>query len=431
MTEINAVFARAILDSRGNPTVEVEVQTDSGHGRASVPSGASTGEHEAVELRDNDKKRWMGKGVDKAVDNVNVTLGPSILGMDSLDQGAVDRVLLQADGTANKSKLGANAILGVSLATARAAADAVDLPLWRYLGGVQARLLPTPLMNILNGGVHADSGLEVQEFMVVPTNLASFEEALRAGAEIFHTLKALLKAKGLTISVGDEGGFAPKLASNEQAIEYVVRAIEEAGYKPGKEVFVALDCAASEFFDKKAGTYTFDRKSVAREELVGIYERLSANYPIVSIEDGFAEDDWEGWKLLTQRLGDRVQLVGDDLFVTNVDRLRRGIEASTANAILIKLNQIGTLTETLDCIRLATENGYRSIISHRSGETEDAFISDLAVATNAGQIKTGSLSRSDRVAKYNQLLRIGSELGKSAQYGSACGPTSHVALARK
>jgi enolase len=426
MTEINAVFARAILDSRGNPTVEVEVQTDSGHGRASVPSGASTGEHEAIELRDNDKKRWMGKGVDKAVNNVNVTLGPSILGMDSLDQGAVDRVLLQADGTPNKSKMGANAILGVSLATARAAADAVDLPLWRYLGGVEARVLPTPLMNILNGGVHADNGLEIQEFMVVPAGMTSFEEALRAGTEIFHTLKALLKAKGLTVAVGDEGGFAPKLDSNEQAVEYVVLAIEGAGYKPGKEVSVALDCAASEFFDKKDNRYTFDKKSVSREELVGIYEQLLARYPIVSIEDGFSEDDWDGWKLLTQRVGSRVQLVGDDIFVTNVDRLRRGIEAGTANAILIKLNQIGTLTETLDCMRTAIESGYRTVISHRSGETEDAFISDLAVATNAGQIKTGSLSRSDRVAKYNQLLRIGSELGRSGQYAGGIGPTTRL-----
>jgi len=416
MTEINAVFARSILDSRGNPTVEVEVQTDSGHGRAAVPSGASTGEHEALELRDNDKKRWMGKGVDKAVDNVNTTLGPSILGLDSLDQSAVDRVLLEADGTPNKGKLGANAILGVSMAVARAAADSVDLPLWRYLGGVQARVLPTPLMNIVNGGVHADSGLEIQEFMVVPAGIGSFGEALRAGTEIFHTLKKLLKDKGYTVAVGDEGGFAPKLSSNEEAVQFVVRAIEEAGYKPGKDVFVALDCAASEFYDKKTSKYTFDKKSITREELVGIYEHLSTKYPIISIEDGCAEDDWDGWKLLTQRVGSRIQLVGDDLFVTNVERLRRGIESGTANAILIKLNQIGSLSETLDCIRVATENGYRSIISHRSGETEDAFIADLAVATNAGQIKTGSLSRSDRVAKYNQLLRIGSELGGAASY---------------
>jgi enolase len=416
MTEINAVFARAILDSRGNPTVEVEVQTDSGHGRAAVPSGASTGEHEALELRDNDKKRWTGKGVDTAVDNVNKTLGPSILGLDALDQGGVDRVLLEADGTPNKAKMGANAILGVSMAVARAAADAVDLPLWRYLGGVQARVLPTPLMNIINGGVHADSGLEIQEFMIVPAGISSYEEALRAGTEIFHTLKKLLKEKGFTVSVGDEGGFAPKLGSNEEAIQYVVRAIEEAGYKPGKDVFVGLDCAASEFFDKKTAKYTFDKKSITREELVSIYEQLSSKYPLISIEDGCAEDDWDGWKLLTQRIGGRVQLVGDDLFVTNVERLRRGIEGGFANSILIKLNQIGSLTETLDCIRLATENGYRSIISHRSGETEDSFIADLAVATNAGQIKTGSLSRSDRVAKYNQLLRISSELGGSAVY---------------
>ena len=416
MTEINAVFARAILDSRGNPTVEVEVQTDSGHGRAAVPSGASTGEHEALELRDNDKKRWMGKGVDKAVDNVNKTLGPSILGLDSLEQSNVDRVLLEADGTPNKNKLGANAILGVSMAVARAAADGVDLPLWRYLGGVQARVLPTPLMNILNGGVHADNGLEIQEFMVVPAGIASFDEALRAGTEIFHTLKKLLKDKGLTVAVGDEGGFAPKLGSNEEAVQFVVRAIEEAGYKPGKDVFVALDCAASEFFDKKTGKYTFDKKSITREELVAIYDQLSSKYPIISIEDGCAEDDWDGWKLLTQRVGARAQLVGDDLFVTNVERLRRGIEGGMANSILIKLNQIGSLTETLETIRVATENGYRSIISHRSGETEDSFIADLAVATNAGQIKTGSLSRSDRVAKYNQLLRIGSELGSSAVF---------------
>ena len=405
MSEINAVIARAILDSRGNPTVEVEVQTASGHGRAAVPSGASTGEHEALELRDGDKKRWLGKGVGKAVDNVNKTLGPSIVGMDALDQSAVDGVLLEADGTPNKGKMGANAILGVSMAVARAAADALGIPLWRYLGGVQARVLPTPLMNILNGGVHADSGLEIQEFMIVPSGIATYEEALRAGTEIFHTLKKILKDKGLTVAVGDEGGFAPKLKSNEEAIQVVLQAIEEAGYKPGKEVSIALDCAASEFFDKKP---------ISREELVGIYEDLSRKYPIISIEDGFAEDDWDGWKLLTDRIGSKVQIVGDDLFVTNIERLRRGIEAGTANAILIKLNQIGSLTETLDCIRVATESGYRSIISHRSGETEDSFIADLAVATNAGQIKTGSLSRSDRVAKYNQLLRIGFELGASA-----------------
>jgi len=417
MTEITSIFARSILDSRGNPTVEVEVQTESGgRGRAAVPSGASTGEHEALELRDGDKKKWGGKGVEKAVDNVNKTLGPSVIGMDALDQVAVDTVLRDADGTPNKAKMGANAILGVSLAVARAAADALQLPLYRYLGGIQARVLPTPLMNIINGGVHADSGLEIQEFMIVPRGLPTFEDALRAGTEVFHTLKKLLKDKGHTVSVGDEGGFAPKLTSNEEAIQFVMRAIEGAGYKPGEDVAIALDCAASEFFDKASGNYTFDKKKITRDALIGIYADLSSKYPIVSIEDGCSEDDWEGWKLLTQKVGARVQLVGDDLFVTNVERLRRGIESHTANAILIKLNQIGSLTETLDCIRLATDNGYRSIISHRSGETEDAFIADLAVATNAGQIKTGSLSRSDRVAKYNQLLRIESELGGAAVY---------------
>jgi len=416
MSEITAVLARSILDSRGNPTVEVEVQTDAGSGRAAVPSGASTGEHEALELRDGDAARWQGRGVDKAVANVSQTLGPSIIGMDALDQPAVDAVLLEADGTPNKSKMGANAILGVSLAVARAGADAVGLPLWRYLGGVQARVIPTPLMNILNGGVHADNGLEIQEFMVVPAGIASFDEALRAAAEIFHTLKKLLKEKGLTVAVGDEGGFAPRLASNEEAVQVIVRAIEKAGYAVGKDVSLALDCAASEFYDKKTARYTFDKKSVTSEELTAIYEELCRKYPIISIEDGFAEDDWDGWKRATGRLGAKVQLVGDDLFVTNTERLRRGIEAGTANAILIKLNQIGSLTETLDCIRLASENGYRSIISHRSGETEDSFIADLAVATNAGQIKTGSVSRSDRVAKYNQLLRIAFELGGGAVY---------------
>lgn len=417
MTEITSIFARSILDSRGNPTVEVEVQTESGgRGRAAVPSGASTGEHEALELRDGDKKKWGGKGVEKAVDNVNKTLGPSVIGMDALDQVAVDTVLRDADGTPNKAKMGANAILGVSLAVARAAADALQLPLYRYLGGIQARVLPTPLMNIINGGVHADSGLEIQEFMIVPCGLPTFEDALRAGTEVFHTLKKLLKDKGHTVSVGDEGGFAPKLTSNEEAIQFVMRAIEGAGYKPGEDVAIALDCAASEFFDKASGNYTFDKKKITRDALIGIYADLSSKYPIVLIEDGCSEDDWEGWKLLTQKVGARVQLVGDDLFVTNVERLRRGIESHTANAILIKLNQIGSLTETLDCIRLATDNGYRSIISHRSGETEDAFIADLAVATNAGQIKTGSLSRSDRVAKYNQLLRIESELAGAAVY---------------
>ncbi len=416
MSEITAVYAREILDSRGNPTVEVEVQTTSGSGRAAVPSGASTGEHEAIELRDGDKKRYLGKGVMKAVDNVNQTLGPSILGLDALDQSAVDKILLDADGTPNKAKLGANAILGVSMAVARAAAETVGLPLWRYLGGANARVLPTPLMNIFNGGQHADNGLEIQEFMIVPAGIATFPEALRAGAEIFHALKKLLKDKGLATTVGDEGGFAPKLGTNEEALAFVVQAIEAAGYKPGKDVFVALDCAASEFFDKKSGKYTFDKKQVSAAELVAIYEGYAAKYPLVSIEDGCSEDDWDGWKLLTDKIGKKVQIVGDDLFVTNVERLKRGIDGGYANAILVKVNQIGSLTETFDTIRMATDAGYRSIISHRSGETEDAFIADLAVATNAGQIKTGSLSRSDRVAKYNQLLRIGFELGEGAVY---------------
>ncbi|MEZ4261197.1 MAG: phosphopyruvate hydratase [Polyangiaceae bacterium] len=418
MTEINAVFAREILDSRGNPTVEVEIQTDSGRGRAAVPSGASTGEHEAIELRDGDKKRFSGKGVTKAVDNVNQVLGPAIIGLDSLDQAGVDRVLLDADGTANKSKLGANAILGVSMATARAAADAVGLPLWRYLGGANARVMPTPLMNVLNGGAHADNGLEIQEFMIVPVGAPSFPEALRAGAEIFASLKKGLKDAGMATSVGDEGGFAPRLGSNEEAIAALVKAIEEAGYKPGKDVALALDCAASEFFDKKSGKYTFDKKPLSGAELVATYQKLAETYPIVSIEDGCAEDDWDTWKSLTDKLGQKVQIVGDDLFVTNVERLKRGIEGGFANAILVKLNQIGSLTETFDAIRMATEAGFRSIISHRSGETEDTFIADLAVATNAGQIKTGSLSRSDRVAKYNQLLRIAFELGEGATYAA-------------
>ena len=416
MSEINAVIAREILDSRGNPTVEVEVQTASGQGRAAVPSGASTGEHEAIELRDGDKKRFGGKGVLKAVENVMQTLGPSVIGLDALDQAEVDRVLNEADGTANKSKMGANAILGVSMATARAAADAIGMPLWRYLGGANARVLPTPLMNVINGGAHADNGLEIQEFMIVPAGATSFPEALRAGAEIFATLKKNLKDKGLTTAVGDEGGFAPRLGSNEEAVSTLVRAIEDAGYKPGKDVFLALDCAASEFYDKASKSYTFDKKKISGAELVATYDKLASQYPILSIEDGCAEDDWETWKLLTDKLGKKIQLVGDDLFVTNVERLKRGIDMGIANSILIKLNQIGTLTETFDAIRMGADAGYRSIISHRSGETEDTFIADLAVATNAGQIKTGSLSRSDRVAKYNQLLRITFELGTGAVY---------------
>jgi enolase len=416
MSEITGVIAREILDSRGNPTVEVEVQTESGSGRAAVPSGASTGEHEALELRDGDAKRYVGKGVTKAVKNVDTVLGPAVIGMDSLDQSAVDQALLQADGTPTKSKLGANALLGVSMAVARAAADVVSLPLWRYLGGANARTLPTPLMNILNGGAHADNGLEVQEFMIVPLGAPTFAEALRAGVEVFHSLKSNLKKDGLATSVGDEGGFAPRVGTIEEAIQRVIRSIEAAGYKPGADIALALDAAASEFYDKKTQSYTWDKKARTREELVGIYDTLSSKYPIVSIEDGLAEDDWEGWKLLTTKLASRVQLVGDDLFVTNPVRLARGIAEGIANAILIKLNQIGTVTETLDTIRDATNAGYRSIISHRSGETEDTFIADLAVATNAGQIKTGSLSRSDRVAKYNQLLRIAYELGAGQVY---------------
>jgi enolase len=419
MSEITAVRAREVLDSRGNPTIEVEVESETGFGRAIVPSGASTGEHEALELRDGDKKRFLGKGVQKAVQNVVQHLGPAIIGADPYDQVGIDQLLLEADGTKNKSKLGANAILGVSLAVARAAADEDGLPLWRYLGGAVARVLPTPLMNILNGGVHADSGLEIQEFMIVPHGFSTFSEALRAGTEVFHALKGILKEKGMTTAVGDEGGFAPRAASNEEAIKLVMEGIQKAGYEPGKQISIALDCAASEFFDKKTGNYTFDKKTFTRAELIDTYERLTKTYPIVSIEDGCSEDDWEGWKLLTDRIGSRVQLVGDDLFVTNVERLQRGIETKTANAILIKLNQIGSLTETLDTIRLAAEHGFASIISHRSGESEDTFIADLAVATNAGQIKTGSLCRSDRIAKYNQLLRIEELLGSAGIYAGS------------
>ncbi len=412
MSAINHLVAREILDSRGNPTVEVEVFTDEGgHGRAAVPSGASTGEHEAIELRDGDKKRYLGKGVKTAVTNVTDLLAPAVVGMEVFDQSAIDHVLNKVDGTANKGKIGANAILGVSLAAARAAADELGLPLWRYLGGAVARVLPTPLMNILNGGVHADSGLEVQEFMIVPWGAPSFEEALRSGVEVFHHLKANLKKDGLVTAVGDEGGFAPRLASNEEAIQRIMAAIETAGYKPGKDVALALDPAASEFFDKKTNAYTWDKKQISGDTLVDIYEGLTKKYPLVSIEDGCAEDDWATWHKLTDRIGANVQLVGDDLFVTNIERLAKGIKDKVANAILIKVNQIGTLTETLDAIRMAHQNGYRAVISHRSGETEDAFIADLAVATNAGQIKTGSASRSDRIAKYNQLLRIGYELG--------------------
>ena len=417
MTEIVGVFGREILDSRGNPTVEVEVQlADGASGRAAVPSGASTGEYEAYELRDGDKSRYLGKGVLKAVDNVSKEIAPALLGLDAIDQGAVDAALLELDGTDNKQRLGANAILGCSMAVARAAAEAVGLPLWRYLGGAQARVLPTPFMNIINGGAHADSGLEVQEFMIVPAGLPSFREALRAGAETFHQLKKLLAAENLSTGVGDEGGFAPRLKSNEDAIAIIMKAIEAAGYKPGQDIYLALDCAASEFFDEKTGKYTFDKKEHTKAELVETYKKLVSKYPIISIEDGCDENDWEGWGLLTAAIGNKTQLVGDDLFVTNVKRVQMGIEKKVANAILIKVNQIGSITETLQTIRLGALNGYASMMSHRSGETEDTFIADLAVSTGVGQIKTGSASRSERIAKYNQLLRIEEQLGKSAEY---------------
>jgi enolase len=417
MTEIVGVFGREILDSRGNPTVEVEIElADGSMGRAAVPSGASTGEYEAYELRDNDKKRYLGKGVLKAVENISKEIAPALMGLDALDQGAVDRALIELDGSENKKRIGANAILGCSMAAARAAADAVGLPLWRYMGGAQARVLPTPFMNIINGGAHADSGLEIQEFMIVPAGLPSFKEGLRAGAEVFHTLKKLLSAEGQSTGVGDEGGFAPRLKSNEDAIAIIMKAIEGAGYKPGQDIFLALDCAASEFFDEKTNKYTFDKKELSKGELVDTYKRLADKYPIISIEDGFDENDWEGWKLITDAVGDKVQLVGDDLFVTNVERVKMGIEKRVANAILIKVNQIGSVTETLQTIRLGVLNGYASMMSHRSGETEDTFIADLAVATSVGMIKTGSASRSERIAKYNQLLRIEEQLGSSAEY---------------
>ncbi len=417
MTIIKEVFAREILDSRGNPTVEVEVELESGaFGRAAVPSGASTGEHEAHELRDGEPSRFLGKGVTKAVDNVNTTIASELRGRDALLQTELDRELIRLDGTPNKSRLGANAVLGASMAVARAAADALGLPLWRYLGGAQARVLPVPLMNIINGGVHADSGMEIQEFMIVPVGAPSFAEALRAGAETFHALKSILKSRNLATSVGDEGGFAPRLENNEAACAVIVEAIEKAGYQPGTDIGLALDAAASEFYDKKTNLYTFDGRQIDAQELTGIYWTLCENYPILSIEDGCAEDDWDGWKLLSESQAERIQLVGDDLFVTNTERLQRGIAEAVANAVLIKVNQIGTVTETLETIQLATLNGYSSVISHRSGETEDTFIADLAVATGVGQIKTGSASRSERIAKYNQLLRIEEELGDSAVF---------------
>ncbi|NLP37192.1 MAG: phosphopyruvate hydratase [Firmicutes bacterium] len=417
MTNIIEVFAREILDSRGNPTVEVDVLLQNGaFGRAAVPSGASTGAFEAVELRDDDKKRYLGKGVQKAVENVNEIIAPALGDMDALEQEAIDKALIAMDGTPNKSRLGANAILGVSMAVAKAAANAVGLPLYRYLGGVNAKLLPVPMMNILNGGKHADNNVDIQEFMIMPVGAPTFKESLRMGTEVFHYLKKVLQKKGLNTAVGDEGGFAPNLASNEEALEVIVEAIEAAGYHPGTDVVLALDVAATEMY--RDGMYHLDGEGLEKsaEEMVEYYEKLANVYPIVSIEDGLAEEDWEGWKLLTQAIGDKVQLVGDDLFVTNVERLQRGIETKTANAVLIKLNQIGTVTETLDCIRLAQASGYNAVISHRSGETDDVTIADLAVATTAGQIKTGAPSRVDRVAKYNQLLRIEEELEDNARF---------------
>lgn len=419
MTMIVDVIAREILDSRGNPTVEVDVYLESGvKGSAAVPSGASTGEHEAVELRDGDKSRYLGKGVLKAVHNVNDVIAEEMVGMDAADQLAIDRLLLELDGTENKSKLGANAILGVSLAAAKAAAEALGLELFQYLGGFNAKTLPVPMMNILNGGKHADNNVDLQEFMIMPANAASFHEALRMGAEVFHSLKKVLSKKGYNTAVGDEGGFAPDLKSNEEALQVIVQAVEAAGYKPGKDIFFALDPASSEFFD--AGKNRYILKSEKREltpaELVDYYASLVEKYPIISIEDGMAEDDWEGWKLLTKKLGGKIQLVGDDIFVTNTKRLQQGIDQKVANSVLIKVNQIGTLTETFDCIQMDHRAGYTTVISHRSGETEDATIADIAVAVNAGQIKTGSASRSDRIAKYNQLLRIEEYLGDLAVF---------------
>src|SRR5256714_5081219 len=418
MSRIDQIHAREILDSRGNPTVEADVVLLSGeHGRAAVPSGASTGEHEAVELRDGDANRYGGKGVSKAVANVNELIARELKGMNALDQRAIDDRLITLDGTPNKSHLGANALLAVSMATARAAANYRKLPLYHYLGGANANTLPVPMMNIINGGAHADNNVDFQEFMIVPVGATKFSEALRMGAEIFHTLKSVLKRKGYATGVGDEGGFAPNLKSNEEAIETILEAIDKTGYKAGDDVLLALDPAGSEFYDGQS--YIFkksDKRKLSSDEMISFWKVWVEKYPIVSIEDGMAENDWDGWKAMTDELGDRLQLVGDDLFVTNTKFLQKGIDLGVANSILIKVNQIGTLTETLDCIQLAKSNGRTAVISHRSGETEDAFIADLAVATNARQMKTGSLSRSDRIAKYNQLLRIEEELGAAAKY---------------
>lgn len=420
MPYITDVYAREVLDSRGNPTVEVEVYTDSGSfGRALVPSGASTGEHEAVELRDGVKSRYLGKGVETAVKNVNEIIAPEVLGLDVTQQVLIDSIMIDLDGTKNKGKLGANAILGVSMACARAAADFVGLPLYLYLGGFNAKELPTPMMNIINGGSHADNNVDFQEFMIMPVGAPTFKEALRMGAEVFHALKSVLKAKGYNTSVGDEGGFAPNLGSNEEALQVILEAIKKAGYEAGKDVMLAMDVASSEFYNKEKGVYVLageGGKELTNEQLADFYVELVNKYPIISIEDGLDENDWEGWKILTDKLGKKIQLVGDDLFVTNTDRLARGIKEGIANSILIKVNQIGTLTETFEAIEMAKKAGYTAVVSHRSGETEDSTIADIAVATNAGQIKTGSLSRTDRIAKYNQLLRIEDELGAVAVY---------------
>ena len=428
MSVIEAVYAREVLDSRGNPTVEVEVILESGTiGRAIVPSGASTGAFEAVELRDGDKGRYLGKGVEKAVANVNEIIAPELEGMDCFDQPGIDAVMIELDGTPNKGNLGANAILGVSMAVVRAAAEELGLPLFQYIGGVNAKQLPVPMMNILNGGEHADNNVDVQEFMILPVGAKSFKEGLRMGAEVFHSLKKVLGEKGLACGVGDEGGFAPNLGSNREALELIVEAIEKAGYKPGDDVRLGLDVAATEMYNKETKKYVLagEGKELTAAEMVDLYEDWANNFPIVTIEDGLDEEDWDGWKVLTERLGNKLQLVGDDLFVTNTERLERGIETGVANSILIKVNQIGTITETLDAIEMAKRAGYTAVISHRSGETEDTTIADLAVAVNAGQIKTGAPSRTDRVAKYNQLLRIEEMVGEQARY---CGMNSFYNL---
>ncbi|OQY29089.1 MAG: phosphopyruvate hydratase [Candidatus Cloacimonetes bacterium 4572_55] len=417
MTEIIDIHARQIIDSRGNPTVEVDILLDSGfQGRAAVPSGASTGEHEAVELRDGDQSRFLGKGVLKAVTHVNDDIAPKLIGCDASDQPLIDQVLIDLDGTKNKSIFGANAILGVSLACAKAVADTYGLPLYKYIGGVNAKVLPVPMMNVINGGKHADNNVDLQEFMIMPVGAPSLSEAVRYGAEIFHYLKKVLVKKGYNTAVGDEGGFAPDLKSNAEAIEVILEAIEQAGYKAGEDIFIALDPASSEFYIDGKYELKAEGKSLSSAEMVDFYADLVDKYPIISIEDGMAEDDWKGWELITERLGNRIQIVGDDVFVTNTDRLNQGIKRNVGNSILIKLNQIGTLTETLDAIQMAARAGYTSVISHRSGETEDTTLADLSVAVNAGQIKTGSMSRTDRLAKYNQLLRIEEELGETAIY---------------